>query len=291
MIRVKSKDFPSGLFVGFIFGIVIVLVVLFFKFNELYALFPVEEVSEKEACFVILANRDIEQGESIKEGDFDLIETNNYKDTGIRGEYLIGKKSAIKIEKNSVITYEMLDEDEVLDSDFRLYELDFIALMKNIDVGDVLDIRIAFPNGDDFTVLSGKKLMSIYRSPDGTKDYISLNLNERDILRLASAYNDYRLLDGVKIYTAKYVDADKQEKSVENYPVNKFVRKIIEDNVDVEDKSLLDNREVIERCYENQLKQRSVNIASESVFDFTEEELLDAEEEKNKKSNIEDFEF
>ncbi len=280
LIRVKSKDSRLGLLVGFGLGFIAVLIFIFLYFDMLYARFPAEEKEDSSVYSVIISTRDIASGEIISEDDFSVVETSTYKYSGISEEYLLGKKAGIDIAKNIPLTYEMFSEEKLEENEARLYEVDFVSLMSNISVGDVVDIRISLPNGDDFTVLAAKEIKSLNTTESEEKTYLSLELKEKEILILASAYNDYKLLDGVKIYTAKYVDRNRQDNAVVNYPVNDFVASLIEGNLDIKDKTLASKRELIEKCYDKQLEVKET-LADEDEFDLLDEEFYDGEFEDN----------
>ncbi len=257
MLKIRTKDIPIGIFIGFIFGVSILLLLFFTNTDKFYLRFPFEtNQKNKDSKELVLASKNLEKGHIIDEDDFVLDNSDVFKNTYVDSKYLIGKKTKISISENMPITYEML-EDEKSDYKGRIYEVDFATISNNIEQGSLVDLRISFPNGDDFTILSKKEVVDISEEKSGDNSFVSFILDEKDILMLSSAYNDYKLLDGVDIYMAKYLDGEKQERASENYPVNKFVASLIKSNTAIKDKDVNDKRDLLESCFESQLRLNS----------------------------------
>ncbi len=284
MFRTRSKEVPIGLFVGLIFGIVVVCTVFYFHLEKFYSLFPVEEIDAKSINSVILANKNLQLGHIITVDDLAVDNSGVYKNTGVDTDYLIGKKTKINISENMPITYEMVFEGQSQDAT-RLYEVSFLSVGNNINVGDTVDIRISFPNGDDFTVLSSKEVIQLIKEENSDNSFVTFALDEKDIVVLSSAYNDYRLLDDVNIYMAKYVDIGVQSAAFTNYPVNYAVADLIKNNDAILDKTINDNRDYIEKCFAQQLSKQNYEKSSEEDENSFEYELYDEEDEED------EFEF
>ena len=129
----------------------------------------------------------------------------------------VGKKLKIAVKDKTILTSAMLlsDDDEV-SADLRTKEFNMISLPSDLEVGDFIDIRIVFPNGEDYLVVAGKEVQQIGTSADSNT--IFLNLTEEDILRVSGAIIESYISDSVNIYAVKYVNPYEQlfnEKSVD----------------------------------------------------------------------------
>ena len=102
-----------------------------------------------------------------------------------------------------------------LAQDTREYEISSAALMVDQKSNDVVDVRITFPNGEDYLLLAKKTIrnLSLYNSTFWTY------MNEDEIMRFTSAMIDAYQTTGTRIYTVRYAADTLQETAVPNYPV------------------------------------------------------------------------
>ncbi len=99
--------------------------------------------------------------------------------------------------------------------DTRIYEIGAVNLMADQMVNDYIDVRIMFPNGEDYLVLSKKKIIKEVLDTSLIYTY----MNEDEILRYASATVDAYVTTGAYLYTTKYVESNLQDEAIPNYPV------------------------------------------------------------------------
>ena len=99
--------------------------------------------------------------------------------------------------------------------DTRKYEMSVANLMTNQEEFDYVDVRIMFPNGEDFTVLSKKPVYDLNLENCIFYTY----LDEDEIMRMASATIDAFTVTGTRIYTTKYVESALQSAAIPNYVV------------------------------------------------------------------------
>lgn len=147
--------------------------------------------------------------------------------TGLPEEFYIqaedmGKTLVVDVEAYSPIMASMVTEEKIT-NDTREYEVGVAALMIDQQVNDYVDIRIMFPNGEDYIVCSKVKVKKLLL--DSSIFYT--NLNESEILTLASATIDAYTITGTKIYTTRYVEGNLQEEAIPNYPVRGDILSLI----------------------------------------------------------------
>ncbi|HEX3078512.1 MAG TPA: hypothetical protein VHQ24_16765 [Lachnospiraceae bacterium] len=153
-------------------------------------------------------------------------------------EMAVGKQLRIGLSSNTLLTLDMIKSEKDLPNDIRRHAYHFIETTDKLSIGDYVDIRISFPNGADFIVLSKKRVLDYitYSAETGMTNSLWLELSEEEILQLSSAAVDAYYNVGSTIYAIEYVDAN-QEKAIANYPVNDVVSKLIEKDPNITEKA------------------------------------------------------
>lgn len=140
----------------------------------------------------------------------------------------IGKTALLDIPAGTHLLAGMLTDNSVSD-ELREVEYGTILINSNIIEDDYIDVRIMFPNGEDYIILS-KKVLRGYTIDAGS---CFLWLNEEEILRMASAVVDAYLYTGAKIYTTKYIEPSLQEGSLITYKPSISTLLLIQDNPNI----------------------------------------------------------
>lgn len=86
-----------------------------------------------------------------------------------------------------------------------------------------MDVRIRFPNGEDYIVLS-KKMVNDIKLNTST---VWLSLDQKEMMTMSSATVDAYLRKGTKLYAVKYVQPQTQKAAVTTYPFNADVQKVM----------------------------------------------------------------
>lgn len=92
----------------------------------------------------------------------------------------------------------------------------------DILVGDYIDIRLTFPNGQDFIVVPKKQIKAI------SGNTITFNMAEEEILMMSSAIVESYIMPASNIYVARYVEPGLQQKANNTYTPTAEVSKLIE---------------------------------------------------------------
>lgn len=137
-------------------------------------------------------------------------------------EYDLGKTLIVNVSAYEPIMASMVT-NEIITNDTREYEIGVANLMLDQMVNDYVDIRILFPSGEDYIVCSKLKVKKL-----ALEDCIFYaNLNENEILTLASATIDAYTISGTKIYLTRYVEDTLQDEAIPNYPVRRETLSLI----------------------------------------------------------------
>ena len=171
---------------------------------------------------VYIALEEIKAGEKVTEEKVVKTEAVSEMDTSLyMTEDGLGKTSRIDIAPGTFITEVMLyvAEEEGVFSEVGYRD---IKIHGNISVGDFVDIRICYPNGEDLRVLAAKRVEGIESA-----SVIYLRLIEEEILMMASAVNDKNYL-GAELYTAKCCSFEEGKNRVNYLPSEQVLELIAE---------------------------------------------------------------
>lgn len=179
-------------------------------------------------------------------------------------EDIAGKGVKIELKKGTPITSGMLFEEEITPRDLRNKEMKSIWLPSNLGLDDVVDIRIQFPTGQDYIVLSKKRINKLSSPAFWT------TLSEQEILLLSSATVD-AYIHKASLYALTYVEPQMQEMAIPNYPPNQEVIKLIKNDPNIVKKAERQLESSIRTALDQDLStlNSSENMQSPSQDDFT----------------------
>ena len=135
---------------------------------------------------------------------------------------LVGCYAKTSLKKGCIVTADLFYDDISLAMRNRYLEISDILLPENIRKNDLIDVRISFPNGEDFILLQKHPVVSLLTETvnDSISVYgLSLTLSEEELLRLSSARVDVNLYEGTYLYAVIY-QADFENAAETTYPVN-----------------------------------------------------------------------
>lgn len=142
----------------------------------------------------------------------------------------VGKTASTNIEAGMPI-YKSDVTDESPNT-LRERECSFIWLNSNLKDYDFVDVRILFPNGEDYIVAAKK---SIYDTRVQVND-VFLRLTEEEIQLLDAAIVDANM-HNAKIYVTKYINPEIQEASEISYSPSSDVMRVIANDPNIVDVS------------------------------------------------------
>ncbi|MCM3783873.1 SAF domain-containing protein [Neobacillus mesonae] len=174
-----------------------------------------------------------------------------------------GRIAKIELKAGTALTSAMIYEEKPTPADLRNREISVIQLPSLLSAGDRIDVRIQFPTGQDYIVLSKKKVEDL----NGATMWMTLN--EEEILTLSSAMVD-AYLHKASLYSLTYVEPEFQDRAIPTYPSNEKVLQLIESNPNIVDRA--------ERALASQLRvsleQALSETASYAVSESIENDLV-----------------
>jgi len=178
---------------------------------------------------VYVAVRKIKRGEVISEEMLELrralcSQTNEL----LFSEKDIGKEAVADIGQGTFLNKSLVNQAGQVEG---LREMCYrnVDLTENVRSYDVVDIRIRYPNGEDYIILSGKQILL------DEEGYGScyLRVSEEEILLMSAAIVDAEQNDGTRIYTSRYPEPAIQKKSCVTYRPPKRIVDLIEQSPNI----------------------------------------------------------
>ncbi|MBB3127898.1 hypothetical protein FHS19_002552 [Paenibacillus rhizosphaerae] len=222
--------------------------------------------SQKSMASGWTLSRDVAPGETIKQGDLIQIKLPLEAAPGnliANKDEAAGRSAKIELGKGTPLTEAMLYEGQPTAPDLRNREMKAVSLPSNLKQGDTVDVRIQFPSGQDYIVLSKKKIDKL-ASPT-----MWIKMNEQEILSLSSAMVDAYLHDAA-LYALTYVEPEMQSKAVPTYPVNKAVMKLIASDPNIVNKAEQTLAEAVRTALESDLASPDAQASGNGLFSASE---------------------
>ena len=209
MSQIKKRTF-QGILIGAIIGIVGMVITLTWAIITIksYENGTNRNYLRNYTKSVAVLTRDVIQGEVITDDivQEQAVHINTVPEGALDKDSVVGMTAKYNISAKVPITSSMIG-DEILSSDIRIQEINTVLMPSNLVEGDTIDIRLMYPSGTDYIVVSQKQVSKIYESTF----WIFLSEDER--LLLNSAIADSYLNSGSKLYATVYADSDAQVKS------------------------------------------------------------------------------
>lgn len=163
----------------------------------------------------------------------------------------------VDMNANTIITGDLITRsDEKITNDLRIMEYNVLTLPIDLITGDYVDIRLQLPNGQDYIVVSKKRVKVPVSNGMYLTDTIQMNLTEKELLYMSCAIVENFQMSGSKLYAVKYTEAGLQDKASLTYVPSEAVRNEINEDSNIVDKAIegLGNRRA---DIERQISQNS----------------------------------
>lgn len=213
---------------------------------------------------VYVATVDIRAGDFITEDTIEerVVYASQPVDTYLN-ESEDGKVALVDIPTGTQIINTMLTENQV-SSEIREIEFNVIHISANISNNDTVDVRISYPNGESFIVLSKKIIMGTFL--ENATCYFWLN--EEEILRMSAAIVDAGLYSGAVLNVTKYIEPSIQEGSVVNYVPSLSILSLLESDPNIVERCSQKLNREIRKALENRLAESMDLDVSEIQWDI-----------------------
>ncbi len=174
----------------------------------------------------------------------------------------LGMVTLIDIKTGTPLLKSMLTK-KLSDNSMREAEFNTFYLNSNLKENDYVDIRILYPNGENYIVLSKKQVKNLSLE----KNDCFMWLNADELLRISGAIVDCFLKEGSKLYCVKYIEPRIQEASVITYIPNADVIRLIQKDPNVVQKATEKLSISVRSELESRLNQFYSNYSGEVTWD------------------------
>lgn len=142
-------------------------------------------------------------------------------------EDLIGKRLKVSLTKGAAICADVVYEGAPVTDDERRIELRGLDLPQTLRENEFVDIRIAFPNGEDYLVVGHKRVYRIIRDDEGEVLAVQVRFLEEELLRYQAACVDVKTFRDTGLYAVQYT-GEFQTAGQVFYPVNGDVFRLMQ---------------------------------------------------------------
>ncbi len=220
----KKKSWKKLVFIGLTFTMLIAIFIAVYEYRVLIDCEEKNNVLELQLQsyqkLVYVAAERLPKGTVITEEK--LNKEIRYSDLPLEN-YIstedIGKTLLVDAEQGICLTHNMLYADE---KDVREIFINDVELTEYLETGDRVDIRLRYPNAEEYIVLSDKILLKCEPASG-----IVLELTEEELLMLSSAIADCSIYEKTKLYAVEYPDYPQLNTGITNYIANKVILKML----------------------------------------------------------------
>lgn len=252
MQRKARNSILIGVVIGLLIGAVVVGLLFLQLTNVQKNLKEIKDATRQ----VYVVKSDVKSGATI---DSSMIELKSATKDVIPSDYIssIPENSIAKINitKGTVLSKALIDEDgEKTTNDLREQQYNMIILPQYLEVDDYIDIRLTLPNGQDYIVVSKKRVKNI------TEDTIWINMYEEETLAMTNAIVESYIAKGSKLYATTYVDAGNQGNAIPTYVPSSYVINLINADKNITEEA---RRGLVERYTQELRARRESDITSQ----------------------------
>ncbi len=226
-----------------------------------------EQADAYQASYLYVLKRDAVAGEELTEGMLVKKELQSMEEmpSALVGaaEELIGKRLKVSLQKGAALYADLVYEGEQVAQDERSVELQQLYLPQTLQEDEFVDIRITFPNGEDYLVVGHKRVYQILRDEQEQLQAIKLRLLEEELLRYQAARVDTTVYEDTVLYAVPYVGEYQQAGEV-YYPVNPQVLRLLQWDPNVTELFLVPQEQDRRSTLESHLKPYLIEEPEES---------------------------
>ena len=219
----KSRN---SFLLGMLLMLVIAAVVVGILFMQIMGMKKEEAKVNSSSKTVYMLTRDIKSGEAITASDVKSTKvvtdmtTDHIATSSNMSDATIAK---VDLPKGAILSTSMITTtDEKLTDDMRVQEYNMLILPTDLAKQDYVDIRIMFPNGQDYIVVTKKRVLQ------SSANTIFIKMSEDEILSMSNAIVEAYRVEGSMLYATKYEDPGMQNAATPTYPVSRETLAVIE---------------------------------------------------------------
>ena len=205
---------------------------------------------------VCVLTRDVVAGDILTEEMFRIQRIQSTDDlTWARmpaAEDYVGKRCKLSLKKGAMLSEEMMYEGTKVADDERYVELRALSLPQMLQKDEFVDVRIVFPNGEDYLVVGHKRVYRLIKEEE-VIDALQLRLSEEELIRYQAACIDAGQYENTRLYAVQYT-GEYQAAAEAYYPVNSDVFELLQWNPNIAELFLVEAEQARRALLESHLK-------------------------------------
>ena len=242
----------NSFLIGFLVSLILMTIVVIILLMRIKTINEAKEALEALQVQCYVAADDLESGESITiDEDFvmatvqttidqsTLISSDDFEYYDSEGNIEVRynedgtqkyKELVMRIDvpAGAFVTKDMfIEAEEEISNTERLQEYNMIVLPSQLKNGDYVDIRLSLPTGQDYVVLSKKKVLGTDASA------VWFNMDEEEMLTINNAIVESYVIAGSKLYATPYTNPGMQKESETTYTVSGAVLTMIQNSPNI----------------------------------------------------------
>ena len=210
-----QKKARNSMLVGIIVGLLIGCVGIAFFFMQATNYKKQIDTAQANTRQAYVLKNDIKSGTNITLDD--LVQVSALKDV-IPTDYVtledITENTIAKLDltRGLVLSKAMIQEsDAKVTADLREQQYNMVILPQYLEQDSYIDIRLTLPNGQDYIVVSKKRIKQI------TEDTIWIDMYEQESLVMSNAIVEAYMMPGSKLYATTYVEPGIQANAIPTF--------------------------------------------------------------------------
>ena len=246
-VNPMQRKARQSFLLGMVVMLVIAAIVVAILFMQIMKLKDAESATAAASKKVYVVKSDIKSGQPITTADLTqktLVTDLSSSEIASGANLTENTIAKIDLGKGTILTQSMIvEQDESVTDTLRIQEFNMLTLPTDLQTNDYVDIRLILPNGQDYIVVSKKRVIQ------SSENTIFVKMTEDEIVTMSNAIVENYITEGSQLYADKYVDPGIQKAATPTYTVSAEVLNLIDKNANIttEAKNALYARYVSER--------------------------------------------
>ena len=282
-VNPMQRKARQSFLLGMLLMLVIAAIVVAILFMQIMKMKEAETATAAASKTVAVLKNDIKSGQVITSADLTTKKmVTELTQTEIATVANLTENTVAKINlgKGTILTQSMIvEQNESVTDSLRIQEYNMLTLPTDLQTNDYIDIRILLPNGQDYIVVSRKRIIQ------SSENTVFLKMTEEEIVTMSNAIVESYITEGSLLYADKYVDPGIQVAATPTYTVSGEVLNLIEKNANIttEARNALYSRYVAERRNDiNNVISANMEDYQEKIQDGFDAQIKKAQEERSR---------
>ncbi len=282
-VNPMQRKARQSFLLGMVVMLIIAAIVVALLFMQIMKLKDAESATAAASKTVFVLKNDIKSGQTITSADLTTKSmVTDLSQSEIATAVNLTENTIAKIDlgKGTILTQSMIvEQDESVTDSLRIQEYNMLTLPTDLQTNDYVDIRLILPNGQDYIVVSKKRVIQ------SSENTIFIKMTEDEIVTMSNAIVESYITEGSQLYADKYVDPGIQTAATPTYTVSKEVLSLVETNanITVEARNALYTRYKAERRNEiNTVVSANMDDYQDKVQEGFDTQIKKAQEERSR---------